>query len=74
LRAARQHARRRHRGLTIPRVAGGAELWRDELLASAYANPLAFDPQRWMDTALERPATFGSGHRLCMGARFASLS
>src|SRR6185295_9432032 len=44
-------------GVTIParsRVVlsyGGTNV-----LASAYANPLAFDPQRWMGTALPRPA------------------
>ncbi len=49
---------------------GGANL-----LASHYPSPDEFRPQRWLDTgnAPPRPATFSSGHRLCIGMRFAQL-
>ena len=43
------------------------------MLASAYAEPAAFRPQRWMNTPLRNSATFGSGHRLCLGMRFAHM-
>jgi retinoid hydroxylase len=42
-------------------------------LASAYAEPHAFRPQRWLDATLPRPATFSAGHRLCLGMRFALM-
>jgi cytochrome P450 len=43
------------------------------LLESVYAGALEFHPQRWIGTALARPLTFSSGHRTCLGLRFASL-
>jgi cytochrome P450 len=43
------------------------------MLASAYAEPNAFRPQRWINTTLPRAATFSAGHRLCLGMRFAHM-
>jgi cytochrome P450 len=43
------------------------------LLESVYEDAMEFRPQRWIGTAPERPMTFGSGHRTCMGMRFANL-
>src|SRR5258706_889796 len=37
------------------------------LLASSYEDPLAFLPQRWAAAATPRAATFGRGHRTCLG-------
>ncbi|MEO8132739.1 MAG: cytochrome P450 [Betaproteobacteria bacterium] len=43
------------------------------LLAASYDDAAAFRPQRWTATQLPRAATFGGGHRLCIGMRFAQL-
>ena len=43
------------------------------VLRSVYAEPLAFEPDRWLDDGTPLPATFSSGYRLCMGLRFAHL-
>jgi cytochrome P450 len=43
------------------------------MLASVYVEPNAFRPQRWIDTTLPRSATFSTGHRRCLGMRFAQM-
>jgi cytochrome P450 len=61
-------------GVRIPRHARVALSYAGtNLLRSVYADPLAFEPDRWLDTSLPLPSTFSSGNRLCMGIRFAHL-
>lgn len=43
------------------------------MLASVYTDPHAFCPQRWIAATLPRAATFGAGHRFCLGMRFAHM-
>lgn len=48
---------------------GGADM-----SASAFSEPATFQPQRWMGATPPRVATFGAGHRHCLGMRFAHMT
>lgn len=43
------------------------------LLESAFPDPQAFRPQRWLEPRPPRAVTFGAGHRQCLGMRFALM-
>ena len=42
-------------------------------LEENYAEPMCFDPDRWLDGNLRKPAAFGGGEHMCLGIDVARL-